>query len=159
MHTASRTTDIDVIVVGAGVAGLAAAAELRALGRACVVLEATGRIGGRAWTDNPAALGHAPFDRGASWLHEAERNPLVAIAHAHGERVANSESVRTRRMFIGGRLATKDEGSPDRRGVGAPELTSAVPAPPSHPTSALPTPSRRYATIPGSGLSRPGRPG
>src|SRR5580698_8838040 len=99
MASAPRTADIDVIVVGAGVAGLAAAAELRALGRACVVLEATGRIGGRAWTETPAALGHAPFDRGASWLHEAERNPLAGIAREHGDRVANSEDVRSRRMF------------------------------------------------------------
>jgi monoamine oxidase len=101
-----RATDIDVIVVGAGVAGLAAAAALRAQGRECAVLEASGRIGGRAWTETPASLGHAPFDRGASWLHEAERNPLAAIARKHGDRVANSDSVRTRRMFIGGRLAT-----------------------------------------------------
>ena len=105
----SRTAEPDVIVVGAGVAGLAAAAELRALGRACVVLEATGRVGGRAWTETPAALGHAPFDRGASWLHDAERNPLAAIARAHGDSVANSDAVRTRRTFVAGRAATPDD--------------------------------------------------
>src|ERR1700679_2829883 len=109
MDTPMRSADVDVIVVGAGVAGLAAAAELRALGRACMVLEATGRIGGRAWTDTPAVLRHAPFDRGASWLHEAERNPLAEIARRHGDRVADSEAVRTRKMFVGARLATPED--------------------------------------------------
>src|SRR5579859_2926504 len=64
--------DVDVVVVGAGVAGLAAASQLRARGRSCALLEAADRIGGRAWTTHPAALGGKPFDHGASWLHTAE---------------------------------------------------------------------------------------
>lgn len=109
MANASRTVDVDVIVVGAGVAGLAAAAELHARGHGCTVLEASGRVGGRTWTETPAALGHAPFDHGASWLHAAERNPLVEIARAHGDRVRNSEAERVRRVYVGGRVATADE--------------------------------------------------
>jgi monoamine oxidase len=109
MARISRTVDVDVIVVGAGVAGLAAAAELHALGRSCTVLEASGRVGGRTWTETPAALGHAPFDHGASWLHAAERNPLVEIARAHGDRVRNSEAERVRRVYVGGRVATAGE--------------------------------------------------
>ena len=66
--------DFDVAVVGAGAAGIAAARTLRDAGLGCVVLEASGRLGGRAWTDT-ASLG-APFDQGASWLHDAENNPL-----------------------------------------------------------------------------------
>ena len=69
--------ETDVVVVGAGVAGLAASAALRRRGRDCVLIEASGRIGGRAFTGWPAALRGAPFDYGASWLHDADRNPLA----------------------------------------------------------------------------------
>ena len=84
----------DVIVVGAGVAGLAAAAALREAGLPCTVLEAASRIGGRAWTDYPAVLGGAAFDHGAAWLHAADRNPLAAIARAHGEVLHDSDALR-----------------------------------------------------------------
>ena len=70
--------DLDVVVIGAGVAGLAASRTLREAGRSHVVLEAAGRVGGRAWTGRPEALGGEVFDYGAIWLHAAERNPLVA---------------------------------------------------------------------------------
>jgi monoamine oxidase len=85
----------DVVVVGAGVAGLAAAAALQQAGLRPVVLEAADRIGGRAWTTAPALLGGAAFDHGASWLHAAERNPLVPIARTHGETLYNSDDSRT----------------------------------------------------------------
>ncbi len=84
-----------VVVVGAGVAGLAAAAALRAAGLDCVVLEAGDRIGGRAWTTKPAELGGVAFDHGASWLHAAGRNPLVAMARAAGETLYNADALRT----------------------------------------------------------------
>ncbi len=70
----------DVIVIGAGVAGLSAALHLRQRGLRVTVLEAAPRIGGRAWTTHPPLLGGVPFDQGASWLHDAERNPLVPFA-------------------------------------------------------------------------------
>jgi monoamine oxidase len=79
---------VDVAVIGAGVAGLAAAATLRRAGRSCIILEAGNRIGGRAFTEHPAMFGgRTPFDHGASWLHDAGRNPLIAVAQAHGESV------------------------------------------------------------------------
>jgi monoamine oxidase len=99
----------DVVVVGAGVAGLAAAAALRRAGAACDVLEAAGRIGGRAWTENPAALGGEAFDHGASWLHAAERNPLADIARAHGDGLSQSPAERLRRVMLDGRAATAEE--------------------------------------------------
>ena len=74
--------ETDVVVVGAGAAGIAAARTLAELGRSCVGLEASGRVGGRACT-SAAGLG-APFDHGASWLHEAEANPLAPIARRLG---------------------------------------------------------------------------
>jgi len=81
---ASASDAFDVAVIGAGVAGLSAAATLRRAGRSVVVLEAGRRIGGRAWTEWPALLGGQAFDHGASWLHAAHRNPLIAVARAHG---------------------------------------------------------------------------
>ena len=90
-------SETDVAVVGAGVAGLSAAAAVRAAGLRCELLEATGRIGGRAYTDSPAVLGGVPFDHGASWLHAAGRNPLAAVARAHGERLIDSDAAWTSR--------------------------------------------------------------
>jgi len=102
-------TDVDVVVVGAGVAGLAAAAALGARHRRWAVFEAGGRIGGRAWTAHPPALGGVPFDHGASWLHDADRNPLVPIASAAGRTLLDADAVRCHRTFIGGRLADAAE--------------------------------------------------
>jgi monoamine oxidase len=84
---ASASADIDVVVIGAGVAGLAAAAVLRDAGRSVILLESGTRIGGRAWTDHPEKLAGAAFDHGASWLHAAYRNPLIPLAQAQGEPV------------------------------------------------------------------------
>lgn len=69
--------DTDVLVVGAGAAGIAAAKILRQAGLAIAVLEARPRIGGRAYTDR--ILG-AYFDAGAHYIHWAERNPWRQIA-------------------------------------------------------------------------------
>ncbi|MCX7383853.1 MAG: FAD-dependent oxidoreductase [Alphaproteobacteria bacterium] len=102
-------TDCDVVVIGAGVAGLAAAATIRAAGRSCVLIEASGRIGGRALTTNPSGFGGAWFDHGATWLHAAERNPLVGIAEAAGETVIDTDKHRNWRLQIGERLATSAE--------------------------------------------------
>lgn len=73
-------TETDVVVVGAGAAGLAAAKTLAAEGVACVVIEAQDRIGGRAFTSS-REFG-VPFDVGCAWLHAADRNPFFADAQA-----------------------------------------------------------------------------
>src|ERR1700736_2744414 len=59
--------DCDVIVVGAGMAGLSAASELRALGLDVLVLEARNRVGGRVDTDYEFAP--HPIERGAEFVH------------------------------------------------------------------------------------------
>jgi monoamine oxidase len=102
-------TDSDVLIIGAGVAGLGAAAAVRDAGRRAVVLEASGRVGGRAWTAYPDVLGGAWFDMGAVWFHSAEHNPLVAIASAAGDTLLRSDELRQERTFIGNRLATAEE--------------------------------------------------
>ena len=74
--------DLDLVIVGAGAAGLAAARRARELGLNVIVLEAKDRIGGRAWTDR-SSLG-IPWERGANWLHEAERNLFRRYADTAG---------------------------------------------------------------------------
>jgi monoamine oxidase len=101
--------DPGVIIVGAGLAGLGAAAALRALGRRSIVLEASARVGGRAWTHHPSELGGVWFDMGAVWFHNAEHNPLVAKARAAGDPLLRSDELRREQTFIGDRPATSAE--------------------------------------------------
>ncbi|MCB1342566.1 MAG: FAD-dependent oxidoreductase [Pseudooceanicola sp.] len=75
-------SDPDVVVVGAGAAGLAAAKTLMAAGHSVRVVEAMGRIGGRAWTTSDRF--GLPFDIGCAWLHAADRNPFFPEAQAAG---------------------------------------------------------------------------
>jgi monoamine oxidase len=102
-------TQADVVIIGAGLAGLGAAALLRTSGKRVVVLEASNRVGGRAWTDHPASLGGVWFDMGAVWFHDAEHNPLVPIARAAGDTLLRSDEIRTERTFIADRPATDAE--------------------------------------------------
>lgn len=90
---------VDVAIVGAGIAGLAAAEALGGAGLAVVVLEARRRIGGRAVTDS-ADLG-AAFDRGAAWLHSADVNPMTPIVAASGARIVPDDG--DARIFKGRR--------------------------------------------------------
>ncbi len=74
--------DVDLVVVGAGAAGVAAARRARA-GKAHVALfEAGARSGGRCITDT--SLFGVPFDLGAHWLHYPGGNPLAALAPGAG---------------------------------------------------------------------------
>ena len=99
-------TETDVIIIGAGVAGLAAAAALRRAGRGCVVLEASHRAGGRAWT---VPVGGDAFDLGATWLHDADRNKLRDLAEAAGDALEDADAPRRRVMLVDGRPATAEE--------------------------------------------------
>ena len=65
---ARRGASADVVVIGAGVAGLAAASELRARGVRVIVLEARDRIGGRILTQRVPGLS-LPIELGAEFLH------------------------------------------------------------------------------------------
>lgn len=78
---AGTVSNPDVVIVGAGAAGIAAAQVLINGGRRVQVLEAAPRIGGRCYTD-AATLGFA-FDAGAAWLHNADKNPLTGLARLH----------------------------------------------------------------------------
>jgi len=76
-----------VIIIGAGMAGLAAARELHDLGYQVTILEARNRVGGRVWTSN--LWTGIPVDLGASWIHGSQSNPMTALADQIGaQRVA-----------------------------------------------------------------------
>lgn len=72
---------VDIAVIGAGAAGIAAGRALAAANASFRILEARGRLGGRAWTSTRQDW---PLDLGCFWLHSADRNPWTAIAAAAG---------------------------------------------------------------------------
>jgi len=73
-------THADVVIIGAGAAGIAAAKELQALGQSFLLIEASHRIGGRAYTENVAP--GMPFDLGAHWIMAPSENPLMPFVEA-----------------------------------------------------------------------------
>ena len=79
----------DVVVVGAGAAGIAAGRRLAEAGRSVLLVEALPRLGGRARTERIAGL---PLDLGCGWLHSGERNPLAALAAAEGLEVVRDRA-------------------------------------------------------------------
>ncbi len=70
-----------ILVIGAGMAGIAAARTLHDAGCRVTVLEARNRIGGRTHTDSNLGV---DVDLGAAWIHGPIANPLVPLAEQHG---------------------------------------------------------------------------
>ena len=79
--------ETDVVVIGAGAAGVAAARRLHDARVATVLLEARGRVGGRAWTYR---VGDLALDLGCGWLHSADENEWAALAPKLGFAVDDS---------------------------------------------------------------------
>ncbi|MEM7031038.1 MAG: FAD-dependent oxidoreductase [Chloroflexota bacterium] len=67
-----------IVVIGAGIAGLSAARALQDRGQAVVILEGRDRIGGRIWTSR--VWPNTPLDLGARWIHGIKKNPITALA-------------------------------------------------------------------------------
>jgi monoamine oxidase len=97
--------NIDVVIVGAGAAGIAAARRVAAAGRRCVVIEAADRIGGRCVTDT-RTFGVA-YDRGARWLRAADINPVAKLATS--AKLDVSAVPPGQRLRIGRRFAREGE--------------------------------------------------
>lgn len=77
-----------IVVVGAGLAGLGAAATLRERDFDVTVLEARDRIGGRV---NSVERFGTTIDLGAAWIHDSRGNPLTAVAKAAGLRTVATD--------------------------------------------------------------------
>ena len=97
--------DPDVVIVGAGVAGLAAARTLMAANRSVVVVEARERIGGRAFTDS-TTLGF-PFDLGAQWIEAGRTNPAMAILRDMNAKPVPDRSEQA--IYLGGTEASRED--------------------------------------------------
>ena len=96
---------LDVIIIGAGAAGIAAARRLAAAGRRYLVIEATDHVGGRCITDT-TSFG-VPFDRGAHWIYAADINPLAKLAVQSGLDIYAAPP--GQRVRIGRRYARESE--------------------------------------------------
>jgi len=90
-----------VIIVGAGISGLAAAKKLKENGFNVIVLEAQSKVGGRLKTIR--SLGVA-FDEGASWIHGTAGNPITSLAQQAGMNTAFTDDESILAYDIGGVL-------------------------------------------------------
>ncbi|MFQ5621889.1 MAG: flavin monoamine oxidase family protein [Paracoccaceae bacterium] len=118
MPVRSGVRDHDVIVIGAGAAGLAAARALQAAGKSVLVIEAADRVGGRAYTES-RTFG-APFDHGCSWLNDGPNNPLLRYARQRGFDVMNHTNA-GEAYYVGDRPANAAERRARNRGWGSVE--------------------------------------
>ena len=98
-------TDPEVVIIGAGVAGLEAAKTLHNKGVSFLVVEANYRIGGRVHTNNK--IFGVPFDTHAHWMRASPTNPLISHARSNGFDVYRDDG--GQQYFVGNRKATKEE--------------------------------------------------
>ena len=80
--------EADIVVIGAGAAGIAAARRIMAANRKVIVVEASNQIGGRCQTD--VSTFDVPFDRGARWMHNPETNPMIKLARSAGLEITSA---------------------------------------------------------------------
>lgn len=84
----NKITDLKktVLVIGAGMAGIAAAQDLQNKGYEVTILEGRNRAGGRIWTQR---FKDSSIDLGAAWIHgDSPNNPLMALASKYGLRTS-----------------------------------------------------------------------
>jgi monoamine oxidase len=99
--------NFDVIIVGAGLAGLSAGRELEHLNHhKILILEANDRIGGRGYTV-PIGPDKIPIDYGGAWIHGVPTNPLTPMVDSLGFKRESTELDLP--YFVNDRRATKEE--------------------------------------------------
>jgi len=134
-------SDVEVAIVGAGAAGLAAARRLRERGVGALVLEARDRVGGRAHTVTTAA--GIPVDLGCGWLHSADRNPWVAIARGLGFAIDETQPGWGERLLRQG-FSRAEQADWFRTREGFYERLEATAAEPDRPAAELLEPGNRW---------------
>ena len=97
--------EADVVVIGAGATGIAAARRIMAANRKVIVVEAASQVGGRCQTDSSTF--DVPFDRGARWMHNPDTNPMIKLARAAGLEITTAPS--GQKIRIGRRNARPGE--------------------------------------------------
>jgi monoamine oxidase len=103
--SASRPDGVDVIIIGAGAAGIAAARRLIAAGRRVAIVEAAPEMGGRCLTDTK--IFGVPYDRGAHWIHMPDINPVAKLATQTGLDIYPAPP--GQRIRVGRRFARESE--------------------------------------------------
>ena len=103
--TPPSTGALDVVIVGAGAAGIAAARKIAASGRRYALVEASDHVGGRCVTDT-TTFG-VPFDRGAHWIYTPDINPLIKLPPRSGLKVYQAPT--SQKIRIGRRFAREGE--------------------------------------------------
>jgi monoamine oxidase len=99
----------DTLIIGAGVAGLAAGRMLAAAGRRVAILESRERVGGRIftrWVDEPGSAGDLPIELGAEFIHGLPEETWSLVREAQ---IAPYE-LKGSRLTMAGRLETQDQG-------------------------------------------------
>ena len=103
--SATTPTNPDVVIIGAGIAGIQAAKTLHEKGISYIVVEADSRIGGRVYTHND--IFGVPFDTHGHWMMNPSTNPLIEYARENGFDVY--QDLDESRYFVGDREATDQE--------------------------------------------------
>jgi monoamine oxidase len=100
--------NVEVVIVGGGAAGIAAARRLHDSAVSTLLVEARPRLGGRAWTVMDGS--GFPLDLGCGWLHSADRNPWREIAEKQGASIDKTPPPWMRRgLAIGFPRAEQEE--------------------------------------------------
>src|SRR5690242_15699889 len=94
----------DVVVIGAGAAGLAATARLTGAGRSVLLLDARDRIGGRVWTRHEPGL-TVPVELGAEFIHGEAHATRQWIQRAGR---GSHETLESHFRLINGKLSDQD---------------------------------------------------
>lgn len=100
---ANAAGEVDVVIIGAGAAGIAAARRVTAANKRFALLEAGPRLGGRCATDSK--IFGVPYDLGAHWIHNPDSNPLAKAATGFDVYAAP----RTQTLRVGARSARDSE--------------------------------------------------
>ena len=96
----------NILVIGAGIAGLAAARELQNNGFKVTIIEGRDRIGGRIYTDR--SLGYA-IDLGAAWIHGIQNNPIGKLAKDSNIKILRTNYDNSELYGINGRPVNENQ--------------------------------------------------
>jgi len=91
-HALCNNDNIDTIIVGGGISGLAAAKSLTNAGECVKVLEANDYIGGRIKAIN---VGGIKSELGATWIHGIKKNPIKKLANKYNAKCVNEKDTET----------------------------------------------------------------
>ena len=99
-------TDLPILIVGAGISGIACAKKLQEKGEKVIVLEARSSIGGRI---NSKKIDLEIFDLGASWIHGIEDNPIWDISQKNNIETTIFNYDQSRYFHENGKLFSEKE--------------------------------------------------